>query len=182
MEPRWNQYPRNKSRCWSLQRFKKKYAEEPADHALGRSRGGFGTKIHLLTDAVGTPLTFELSPGQTHDSKYCESVIERVKIQTRKGPPRTRPKGLAGDKAYTNKRIRGYLRKRGINIIIPRKSNERRRGPFNKQAYRKRHVVENCIGWLKESRRITTRFDKLAISFGAFVTLAILLRYFRIGF
>jgi len=64
--------------------------------------------------------------------------------------------------------------------VIPTKSNEKPRPGFDKEAYRRRNVVERCIGWLKECRRIMTRFEKLAVNFVAMFKLAMIRRYFRV--
>jgi transposase len=159
--------------------LKKKVAGEPADHALGRSRGGFGTKIHLATDGQGLPLAAEVSAGQRHESLYAEPVLEAVRIRRRNGRVRTRPQAVAGDKGYSYARVRRYLRRRKIRAVIPTRTDQRRRPGFDKDAYRRRNVVERCISWLKESRAVATRFDKLAVNYLATVKLAILQRYLR---
>jgi transposase len=98
-----------------------------------------------------------------------------------RAPPRAQT--LAGDKGYSYPRIRRWLRAHGIKAVIPRRSNERPgRGPFDKQSYRRRSVIEQCVGWLKECRRIGTRFEKLAISFVAMFTLAMIQRYLNLLF
>jgi transposase len=158
----------------------KKVAGEPADHALGRSRGGFGTKVHLVTDGAGLPLAVEVSAGQRHDSVYAEPVLRAVRIRRRDGRVRTRPKAVAGDKGYSYARIRRYLRRRKIKAVIPTRKDQRRRPGFDKAAYRRRNVVERCVGWLKESRAVATRYDKLAVNYLATVKLAILQRYLRL--
>jgi transposase len=79
---------------------------------------------------------------------------------------------LAADKAYNNRRIRQYLRRHKIGIVIPRKSNERRRGPFNKAAYRQRNTVERLFNRLKQNRRIATRYEKRAVNYLAMLTIA----------
>jgi transposase len=158
----------------------KKVPEEPADHALGRSRGGFGTKIHLVTDGNGLPLAAKVSAGQRHECLYAEPVLAAVRIRRRNGRVRTKPKAVAGDKGYSYARVRRYLRRRKIKDIIPTRKDQRRRPGFDKDTYRQRNVVERCIGWLKESRALATRFDKLAVNYLATVQLAILRRYLRI--
>lgn len=152
---------------------------EPADHALGRSRGGFGTKIHLVTDGTGLPLAVEISAGQRHESLYAEPVLQAVRIRCGNGRVRTRPKAVAGDKGYSYARVRRYLRRRRIKAVIPTRKDQRRRPGFDKEAYRGRNVVERCINWLKESRALATRFDKLAVNYLATVKLAILQQYLR---
>ncbi len=93
------------------------------------------------------------------------------------------PKKLAGDKGYRADRIDQHLLALGITPVIPSKENEdRSRRPvvFDKRAYRRRSIVECLIGWLKESRRIVTRFEKTAINFGGMVKLAFIHRYLRL--
>ena len=91
---------------------------------------------------------------------------------------------MAGDKGYSFKWIRDWLRTRGIERVIAQKSNqEGRRGghnKFDKSKYKRRHVVEQCVGWLKECRRVLTRFEKLAVNYIAMLQLAFVLRYLRI--
>jgi transposase len=97
--------------------------------------------------------------------------------------PRKRPKRLAGDKGYSYPRIRRWLGGHGIKAVISRRSNERPgRGPFDIQSYRRRSVIEQCVGWLKECRRIGTRSEKLAVSFVAMFTLAMIQRYLNLLF
>jgi len=100
---------------------------------------------------------------------------------------RSRPRRVAGDKGYSYPRIRRWLRRHRIGAVIPQRTDQQtqHQGPplaFDKEAYRQRHVIECCIGWLKECRRLATRFEKLALNFLAMVKAAILQRYLRIGF
>jgi len=159
---------------------------EPKDHALGRSRGGFGTKLHILCDADGNPLHFDLSPGQTHDSRMLDIVLEGADaaLHDEDGVALAWPLNLAADKGYRAEWIDDYLlNELGITPVIPSKSNEdpnNRLVAFDKVAYRRRSIVECLIGWLKEPRRIATRFEKTAINFAGMVKLAFIHRYFRI--
>lgn len=160
----------------------KRGAEEPEDHALGRSRGGFGTKPHLVVDGQGLPLAVHLTAGQTHESSVFAELLDAVRVPQASGPRRRRPARVAGDKAYSCQWIRKWLRRKGIAATIPRKSNERRRGPFDKQTYKRRNVVERSIGWLKECRAVATRYDKLARNYLANIKLAMIRRCLREGF
>ena len=101
---------------------------EPEDHALGRSRGGFGTKIHILCDAEGNPLHFHLSPGQTHDSKMLDTVLEGADqaLHDDDGVALAWPLKLAGDKGYRADWIDQYLLDLGMTPVIPSKDNENR--------------------------------------------------------
>lgn len=157
---------------------------EPLDHALGYSRGGFGTKLHLLTDGRGTPLAAALTPGQTHESKGLLPMLRTVRIPNGRGGHWRRPRALAGDKAYSCAWIRTYLRTRRVERVIPQKSDQvgRRGGhrKFDKPKYRLRHAIEQCVGWLKELRRVGTRFEKLAVNFLGMVKLGFVDRYLRL--
>jgi transposase len=98
-----------------------------------------------------------------------------------------RPKRVAGDKGYSYPRVRKWLRDHGIGAVIPEKDDPRLLHPanprgFDKETYRRRSIIEQCIGWLKECRRIGTRFEKLAINFLAMVKLAMIHRYLRFSF
>ena len=113
--------------------------------------------------------------------------MDAVRIPQPLGRPRTRPKRVAGDKGYSYPRIRRWLRRHAIGAVIPQRSDQvkRHRGRrlvLDKDAYRRRSVIECCIGWLKECRRIGTRFEKLALSFLAMVKASIIQRILRILF
>ena len=165
-------------------RRKKSDAAEPADHALGRSRGGFSTKIHLLCDGYGYPLHFHLTPGQTHDSVVFDVLLEGADAELidQAGKPYAWPVALAGDKGYRAEWIDHYLLDLGIQPVIPCKDTDdraARRTSFDREAYRRRSIVECLIGWLKESRRILTRFEKTAKNFGGMLKLAFIQQYLR---
>jgi transposase len=151
---------------------------EPVDHGLGRSQGGFGTKVHLICDGAGRPLGVVLTPGQQHESTVFEAVLDTVAVPQRRGPARRRPKRVAGDKAYSNRRIRAWLGRRRIGIVIPTKKDQRRRR-FDKERYKGRNVVERLIAWLKERRRLSTRFEKLAVNFLAMLKVGMLLWFLK---
>jgi transposase len=154
-------------------------AAEPTDHALGRSRGGYGSKIHLVCDGRGLPMAVTVTAGQRHESTQFEAVMGQVRVPRPVGRPRCRPRKLAGDKGFSYPRIRRELRRRGIKAVIPTRKDQRRLPRFDKATYRRRIVVERCIGWLKESRRLATRFEKLAENFLAMVKLAMLERLLK---
>jgi transposase len=116
-----------------------------------------------------------------------QPVIERAVatlIGTRRR--RIRPRKMAGDKGYAGKKNRDWLKAQRIKPVIPHKDNEKARHDgrvkFDKQAYRGRAVVEQCVGWLKENRRVGTRYEKLAISFIAMLQLAMIKRYLKLLF
>lgn len=121
-------------------------------------------------------------PGQQHESTSVAALLERVRLPRpgrTGGRPRTRPRRLAGDKGYSYERIRRYLQRRGIRSVIPTRKDQRANPRFDKSTYRRRNVIERAIGWLKEHRRLATRFEKLATHFLAMVKLAMIQRCTR---
>ena len=144
----------------------------PEREALGRSRGGLSTKIHLRVDRYGQIITFLLTPGQQHEISVSENLMEQGWIKQANGRNRLRPKRVVGDKGYTSKDFRNYLRQRGVCYTIPRRSNEKRKGKFDKEVYRERNKVERLFSRLKEFRRIATRYEKRAANYAAMLTIA----------
>lgn len=135
-----------------------------------------------MTDAPGNLLAVLVRPGQEHESKSVEELLDRVRIPQKRGRPRQRPKILIGDRGYSYPHVRRAIRRRGIRPLIPERSDQKAhrhgRPPFfDKRLYRKRHIVENSIGWLKEFRRIGTRYEKLAVYFLSMILLAAICRY-----
>jgi transposase len=149
---------------------------EPADHAPGRSRGGFSTKLHLVAAIGGgevLPLVVELSPGQQHETRR---IVPLVEAPDGRG---MLPEKLAGDKGYSAKWIRAYLLTKGVEPVIPhQKSEPGRAGPFDRAAYRQRNLIERGISFLKWLRRIATRYEKLAVHYLGMLKLAILFRFY----
>jgi transposase len=142
-----------------------------------------------VCDGLGNSLTAILTPGQQHESTVCTELLASVRVRTSAagGRPRSRPKLVVADRGYDAGAFRRYLRCRGIRCVIPEKrapagKRRRRRGrppAFCGATYRRRNVIERVVGWLKEHRRIVTRFEKLASSFLAMVKLSFVRRYFR---
>jgi transposase len=156
---------------------------EPDDHAIGRSRGGPTTKIHLACDGHGRPLSVLLTAGNVNDCTMFVQVITGIRMPRRRGRPWTRPRRVLADKAYSTHAIREYLRQRGIVCTIPERrdqqANRRRRGrvggrppAFDPKAYRRRNVVERCFNRFKQYRAIATRYDKSALSYQGWLDLA----------
>ena len=108
-------------------------------------------------------MTVVLTPGQRHETTAFETLMEQGAVKRAgRGRPKLRPRRLIGDKGYSSRKIRQYLRKHGVRITIPRRCNENRSGPFDQALYRSRNRVERLINRLKQFRRLATRYDKRA--------------------
>jgi len=147
--------------------------QEPHDHALGRSRGGFGTKVHLVCDRHGFIVAIHVTAGQANESKALEPTMARRLFHQRPGQSRW-PRHLAGDKGYSYPRIRRWCRRRRIAAVIPTRSNQPRDEHFDKATYRQRNIIERVVGWYKEYRSLGTRYEKLAVNYVAMWLIAII--------
>ena len=104
------------------------------------------------------------------------TLLEQGAVKRKRGGrPRLRPERVVGDKGYSSRTVREYLRRRGIGAVIPRRANEPQQRHFDRVAYRERNLVERLIGRLKQNRAIATRYDKLAVSYHAMLTFACIL-------
>lgn len=146
---------------------------KPADReALGRSRGGLSTKIHLGADLRCRPVARVTTAGQRHDSLAFEAVMSDVCIGRPGGTrPRTRPSGVLADKAYSTGKVRTSLRRQGIRATIPEPTNQvagrRNKGSkggrppaFDAELYKQRNTVERAFNKLRGTRAVATRYDK----------------------
>src|SRR4051794_15341608 len=134
--------------------------------ALGRSRGGFSTKIHLTADWDGRPLAFHLTQGQASDSPQFEILRDLG--------PDIPPRAAVGDKGYDSTGNRVAARQRGICPVIPFKSSAQNRPAFFPKAlYRARARIEQLVGKLKRFKRIALRCEKTAQNYGSIVALAL---------
>jgi transposase len=147
--------------------------QEPSDHALGRSRGGFGTKIHLVCDSHGFIVAIHVTAGQRHESKFFEPTMARRLFHRRLGQRRW-PRRLAADKGYSYPRIRRWCKHHRVAAVIPTRKNQPRDEKFDKETYRRRNIVERVVGWYKEYRSLGTRYEKMAVNYVALWLVAIM--------
>ena len=141
----------------------------------------------MVCDGYGNPLGAVISGGHRNDLAFFEQAIRSVSIPQKKGKPKTKPKAVVADKGYDFSPVRSYLSKRKIKAVIPqRKMPEawkcHKRGPKPKtdfKVYKERNIIERLIGWLKNCRRIATRFEKHESSFLAMVKLAFIKFYLK---
>jgi transposase len=142
--------------------------EPPNDQALGRSKGGFTTKIHVMVDALGNPLDFVLTGGQAADVTQSYTLVKGVRAKY----------GLM-DKAYDADKLIEQLKQQGIIPVIPPKSNRKEPREYDKHIYKERSLIECFIGKLKQFRRVFSRFEKWAKNYMYFVRFASALIWLR---
>lgn len=131
----------------------------------------------MVSDARGIPLHFTLSGGHASDISHAQRLLDGVHIPLNRGRPRKRCRWLLADKGYDAESLRQYCDRYRMQPVIPLRDMKRRPKPglprlFDKPKYRQRNAIERLFGWLKEHRRLGTRYCKLAESFAAMVTLA----------
>jgi transposase len=129
--------------------------------ALGRSRGGFSTKIHVACDGLGKPVTIILTPGQDHDVTQGPALIESSDAEK-----------VIADKAYDSDPFIHAIEAKDAEAVIPPRKNRIEGRSYDKEEYKKRNVVERFINVMKQCRRVATRYEKTARNFLGVVQLA----------
>lgn len=129
--------------------------------ALGRSRGGFSTKIHVACDGLGKPVKIILTPGQNHDVTQGPALIANSDAAKK-----------IADKAYDSDPFIEAIESTGAEAVIPPRSHRTEQRSYDKEAYKERNVVERFINVIKQCRRVATRYEKTARNFLAVVQLA----------
>ena len=138
------------------------------DQALGRSRGGLSTKIHMAVRGLGCPVRFTLTAGQKGDAPQAAALIEGLPAEV-----------VMADTAYDADHLRQAIAAKGALAVIPNNPSRAFKYPLDKHLYAQRHLVECCFSKLKQFRRVATRFEKTARNYRAVVTLAAIILWMR---
>lgn len=139
-----------------------------SEQGLGRSKGGFSTKVHAKVDALGNPLQFIVTPGQSSESKQAKHLLNNVSNSL-----------VLADKGYDSKEIRMLIRQQNSIDVIPSRANSLNPVNYDKHIYKERHAIECFFGKLKQFRRIFSRFDKSARNFMSFLSFAAVILWLR---
>ena len=134
------------------------YGEQKIE-GLGRSKGGFTTKIHALVDALGNPLKFLVTPGQDSDFAWAAKLIGAA-----------RGYYAIGDRGYDSDDLRMSLRQQNFIPVIPGRSNRKIKIVYDKHVYKERNLIESFFSKLKYFRHVFSRFDKSARNYVAFLS------------
>ena len=126
--------------------------------ALGRSRGGFSTKIHITVDGLGNPLRLRLTAGKTHESTQAQALSEGLPGQH-----------VIADRGDAGQPLVDWIVEQGAVAVIPPHPSAKRQRDYDTWLYRERHLIECFINKLKQFRRIFSRFDKLASRYLGFL-------------
>lgn len=128
--------------------------------AKGKSKGGWNTKIHLVTDAIGLCLRWVLSPGNRNDICYARKAVGNLKIGR-----------LLADRGYDSKDFREWLAIRAVQSVIPGRKNLKTPIIYDKEVYKRRHRVENIFSRMKQWSSLALRREKNDVTFGAMIDL-----------
>jgi transposase len=138
------------------------------DQAIGRSRGGLSTKIHMAVRGLGCPVRFTLTAGQKGDAPQAAALIEGLAAEV-----------VMADTAYDADHLRQAIAAKGAIAVIPNNPSRALKHPLDKDLYTQRYLVECCFSKLKQFRRVATRFEKTARNYRAVITLAAIVLWMR---
>lgn len=124
--------------------------KKSGEQALGRSRGGFSTKVHVTVDGLGNPLRFRLTAGQAHDITQAEALIDGLEFER-----------IIADRGYAAQAFVDFVTEGGAEVVIPPHQRAKHGREDDKGLYRERHLVECFINKIKHFRRLFSRFEKL---------------------
>lgn len=127
------------------------------------------TKVHLIVDALGLPLTFKITEGQRHDILPAKELVGRASSRC-----------LLADKAYDSRDFRSALDEQGCDAVIPSNRSRAQRRPYDKELYKARSEIECTFGLLKQARRFATRYEKTLRNYAAVVAIGCAMLWLRI--
>ena len=136
--------------------------------AIGRSRGGLSTKIHMAVRGLGCPVRFRLTAGQKGDAPQAAALIEGLPAEV-----------VMADTAYDADHLRQAIAAKRAIAVIPNNPSRAPKHPLDKDLYAQRYLVECCFSKLKQFRRVATRFEKTARNYRAVITLAAIVLWMR---
>ena len=139
-----------------------------AEQALGRSRGGFSTKIHIAVDALGNPLRFILTGGERHDCTQATALLVGFDADY-----------VIADKGYDTNDLREQITAHDAEAVIPPRARRTDPADYDRHRYTERHLIECFINKIKHFRRIFSRFEKLANRYLGFLQLVSILIWLR---
>ena len=138
------------------------------EQAIGRSRGGFSTKIHVTVDALGNPLRLYLTAGQAHDITQAQKLIENLDFEI-----------VIADRGYAAQHFVDFVIQNGSQAVIPPHQRAKEPQDYDRWLYRERHLVECFINKIKQFRRIFTRYEKLDHAYLGFIQFVSVLIWLR---
>ena len=141
--------------------MRRRRTKKEGAQSLGRSRGGFSTKIHLATDALGNALRFILTGGERNDITQAEALVKDFAAEY-----------VIADKGYDSEAFVSRLKEQDSEAVIPSRATNKVQREIDRHLYKERHLIENQIGKLKQFRRVFSRFDKLAKNYLSFIYFA----------
>jgi transposase len=153
-------------------------AAKKGGRAVGKTMAGKGSKIMLLTDGAGFPLSVVVGTANHHEMRYTRRTLAGVSVPQPRGRPRTRPQVFIADKAFDDRALRRYLQQRGIKVRIPPVERRKRKTPKRGRPYkvgpefRLRWHIERTNAWMDNSRRLVVRYERKPELFVAFCLVA----------
>lgn len=133
----------------------------PEANDIGRSRGGFSTKLHAVVTLDGAPIELRLTAGQRHEATVAEDLLDFV-----------RGSHCIADGGYDADRILEAAKERGLKPVIPPSKSRTRKRRIDRELYKLRYRVEVFFHDLKRFRRVATRYDKTAVCYLSFLHVA----------
>jgi len=147
--------------------------------AIGKTRGGKNTKIHMIVANAKTPVVYSLSRGNLNDAPQGRELLEKLDGKPFRKAQQGKRSRMLMDKAYEGGLTRKTVRQQGFVPVVPAKVNRKKKCPLDEELYKRRNEVERYFRRIKAYRRIFTRYDKLDIMYNAFIQIAMINEFLR---